>query len=342
MDARKQRVLQAIVTLYTSDGEPIGSHLLGEYLDMAVSTATLRNEMAALTRLGLLEQPHTSAGRVPSGAGYRYYIEHLMHADPLREEQKADIDAAFAAFDRDPPRLAQDAARALYETTGLAAAVTTPRDEDMRMVHFHLTQVGGTAVAVLGVNSAGGVMTRVAHTEDDLREADVQAAETLLNRALAFLTAQDLTTETPKALADSLSERAADLLPVMRAACRLVQEAGRALTAVEGLDALLRYPETAGCLAPLLQLASDRARLARYSIPPGEGLHITLGSDPASELPGGTALVSRRYVAGNGLRGGIALLGPDRMPYHKLAPVLDHYALRLGQAMSGRARPPAS
>ena len=81
MDPRKQRVLQAIVALYAMEGEPVGSGLLSNYLDLSVSSATLRNEMAALTKLGLLEQPHTSAGRVPSTKGYRYYLDNLLDAD---------------------------------------------------------------------------------------------------------------------------------------------------------------------------------------------------------------------------------------------------------------------
>ncbi len=87
MDERKQRVLAAIVSLYAAGGEPVGSNLLQQHFDMAVSSATLRNEMAALTKLGLLEQPHTSAGRVPSMAGYRYYIDHLMSADGRRRSR---------------------------------------------------------------------------------------------------------------------------------------------------------------------------------------------------------------------------------------------------------------
>ena len=84
MDARKQRILEAIVALYANDGEPVGSGLLANYFDMALSSATLRNEMAALTKLGLLEQPHTSAGRVPSAQGYRYYRRHGCRAGKAR------------------------------------------------------------------------------------------------------------------------------------------------------------------------------------------------------------------------------------------------------------------
>ena len=90
MDARKQRVLQAIVALYGLEGEPVGSSVLANYFDMAVSSATLRNEMAALTKLGLLEQPHTSAGRVPSAKGYRYYLDNLLTNDqPLDRVTRA-------------------------------------------------------------------------------------------------------------------------------------------------------------------------------------------------------------------------------------------------------------
>ena len=111
MDARKQRVLQAIVALYGLEGEPVGSSVLANYFDMAVSSATLRNEMAALTKLGLLEQPHTSAGRVPSAKGYRYYLDNLLTDDQPLEKL---IDA------RRPYRNAGEPDRALMPCEGAA------------------------------------------------------------------------------------------------------------------------------------------------------------------------------------------------------------------------------
>ena len=109
MDARKQRVLQAIVALYGLEGEPVGSSVLANYFDMAVSSATLRNEMAALTKLGLLEQPHTSAGRVPSAKGYRYYLDNLLTDDqPLDRVSRARVDAVFASLDHEPDSIPQE------------------------------------------------------------------------------------------------------------------------------------------------------------------------------------------------------------------------------------------
>ena len=119
MDARKQRILEAIVALYANGGEPVGSGLLANYFDMALSSATLRNEMAALTKLGLLEQPHTSAGRVPSAQGYRYYLDHLIDAPKacaLPEADRAHIDELFAAMDAEPEKLVPAAARSLAGT----------------------------------------------------------------------------------------------------------------------------------------------------------------------------------------------------------------------------------
>ena len=175
MDARKQRILEAIVALYANDGEPVGSGLLANYFDMALSSATLRNEMAALTKLGLLEQPHTSAGRVPSAQGYRYYLDHLIDAPKsgtLPEKDRRRIDDLFAAMDAEPEKLVPAATRCLADMTGCAAAATTPQAPDLCIAHFEVVQVGRYSAAVLAVTSAGGVRTRVARVDTGLTRDD--------------------------------------------------------------------------------------------------------------------------------------------------------------------------
>ena len=148
MDARKQRILEAIVALYANDGEPVGSGLLANYFDMALSSATLRNEMAALTKLGLLEQPHTSAGRVPSAQGYRYYLDHLIDAPKsgtLPEKDRCRIDDLFAAMDAEPEKLVPAATRCLADMTGCAAAATTPQAPDLCIAHLRSCRWAATA-----------------------------------------------------------------------------------------------------------------------------------------------------------------------------------------------------
>ena len=177
MDARKQRILEAIVALYANDGEPVGSGLLANYFDMALSSATLRNEMAALTKLGLLEQPHTSAGRVPSAKGYRYYLDNLLTDDqPLDRVTGARVDAVFASLDHEPEKLAQGAAKALAAISGCTAAISTPCAEDLCIAHYEVVQVGRSAAAVLAVTTAGYVRTRVSKqvlfVSGDMSETD--------------------------------------------------------------------------------------------------------------------------------------------------------------------------
>ena len=113
LDIRKLKVLTAIVETYIETGEPVGSKTVARKLDFQVSSATIRNDMAALFDMGLLEQPHTSAGRVPSHLGYRIYVDQLMHCQPLSEEEQREIDALFNVRDPDPDRLLEDAAEAL-------------------------------------------------------------------------------------------------------------------------------------------------------------------------------------------------------------------------------------
>ncbi len=164
MDARKQRVsCRRSWRCMVSKGEPVGSSVLANYFDMAVSSATLRNEMAALTKLGLLEQPHTSAGRVPSAKGYRYYLDNLLTDDqPLDRVTRARVEAVFASLDHEPEKLAQGAAKALAAISGCTAAVSTPCAEDLCIAHYEVVQVGRSAAAVLAVTTAGYVRTRVA------------------------------------------------------------------------------------------------------------------------------------------------------------------------------------
>ena len=116
LDARKERVLGAIVETYIHTGQPVGSKWVAQQLGGQVSPATIRNDMAALFDMGLIEQPHTSSGRIPSHLGYRVYIDRLMPQTPLSQEEKARINAIFNVLNPDPDRLLEDAAKVLHIT----------------------------------------------------------------------------------------------------------------------------------------------------------------------------------------------------------------------------------
>ena len=341
MDERKRRVLSAIVSLYAADGEPVGSNLLRQYFDMAVSSATLRNEMAALTKLGLLEQPHTSAGRVPSIAGYRYYIDNLMGSDgkrlALTAREKKVIDEAFENFDYDPERLAKAAAKELAKLTGFTAIATTPKSEDVKVAYYSILQVGRCSAAVLSVSSVGGVATRVAVTKEPIDPSELAQTAQLINRSLCFVAKDDAGEELRGALWDALGEDK-NLWPVVTAALRLLAGAGRGKVFVGGEQNLLSYPEMEPNLHGCLDLLNRHDELDRLIAPKNDRPMVLLGDDmPGYRMPG-VAIVARQYLAGGGLTGAIALMGPSRMNYEKVIPTLDYFAAKLCQALTGTGK----
>lgn len=334
MDARKQRILEAIVALYSTDGEPVGSGLLASYFDMAVSSATLRNEMAALTRLGLLEQPHTSAGRVPSAEGYRYYLDHLLTAPgatTLPDSDKAQIGAMFDQMDIEPEKLARSAAQALAEAAGCAAAITTPQAPDLCIAHFEVVQVGRYSAAVLAVTSAGGVRTRVARVETGLTRTDATQIAQLLNSRLTFVAPQDMD---PMLIASLVMAAGRRLAPVVLAAQALVATEPQAY--LEGAQYLAQMPDVRQNLGTLLEVFSDSREALALLAPDGGKITAKLGTDTDPAMPG-ACIVSKRYLAGGGLTGTVALIGSTRMDYRRVIPVLDYFAAKLGHSMAGQS-----
>ena len=334
MDARKQRVLQAIVALYGLEGEPVGSSVLANYFDMAVSSATLRNEMAALTKLGLLEQPHTSAGRVPSAKGYRYYLDNLLTDDqPLDRVTRARVDAVFASLDHEPEKLAQGAAKALAAISGCTAAVSTPCAEDLCIAHYEVVQVGRSAAAVLAVTTAGYVRTRVARVRTGLSRENAAALAALLNRNLTFVAPVDLST---RMLSELCSQIAPELVPVVSAAAAILQDSVKPHVFLGGEQYLLDWPQLDGKVGDILTLLNDEEQAARLIAPPADrNESVLLGEDLEPQIPG-MCIVSDRYLVGGGLWGSIALIGPTRMPFQKLMPLLHCFADQLGEGMSGK------
>ncbi|MGN0983652.1 MAG: heat-inducible transcriptional repressor HrcA, partial [Gemmiger sp.] len=326
-------VLEAIVSLYAMGGEPVGSGLLANYFDMAVSSATLRNEMAALTKLGLLEQPHTSAGRVPSAQGYRYYLDHLLTAPgaiSLPQEDCDAIDEWFTRMDIEPEKLARSAARALAEATGCAAAITTPQAPDLCVAHFEVVQVGRYSAAILAVTSAGGVRTRVARVETGFTRTDAVEIAQLLNSRLTFVAPQDMD---PMLTASLLLAAGSRLAPVVLAAQALVATEPQAY--LEGAQYLAQMPDVRQNLGTLLEVFSDNRAALALLAPDGGKITAKLGSDTDPAMPG-ACIVSKRYLAGGGLTGTVALIGSTRMDYRRTIPILDYFAAKLGHTMAGK------
>ena len=336
IDDRKQRIMMAIVSLYADEGEPVGSNLLSRHFNMAVSSATLRNEMAALTRLGLLEQPHTSAGRVPTAKGYRYYVDNLLDSqNSLAAVDRLKLNEAFRTLDLDPEKVVQGAAKALAELLGHAVIATTPRADDLYIAHFDVVQVGRATAAVLAVTAAGGVRTRVAKVDFELSEGDTTLIAQTLNKRLRFVAEADVDAATIRALVDSFGEGGQRFWPLLSAALTLMGEIGKPNVYFEGIEHLMQWPELENSLRPMIGLMDDPEKLESVLRPRQDHTTILFGDEfPQGTIPG-LCFVTRQYLAGGGLAGSIAIIGPSRMRYRSVIPKLEYFSDLLGQSMNG-------
>ena len=334
---RKRLILKTIVSLHTDSGDPVGSKILNTFLaNLSVSSATLRNEMAEMTALGLLEQPHTSAGRVPTMAGYRYYVEHLMKPKPLLEEEKEYIRQTVREMDSDPDKAAQSAARALCEIASLAAVATTPQGGNVQITHFSLMKTGRYNVAVMGVSSVGSLKTRVCRTGAELSDDHIRRMEALLNQQLVFVSAEDVTPQRLASVYALLGGEGKLLEPILAAAASIIQSASDVHVFIDGQQRLLAYRELDGHIKELLELFSDRAAMRSWLSRP-ESLKVIVGDENGELGLDALSTVVGRYRAAGGRFGALAVAGPIRMNYGYIVPRLNYFCETMSAALTNPA-----
>ncbi len=342
MDNRKQQVLTAIVRLYSTDGEPVASTVLAKHLRMSVSSATLRNEMSALTKLGLLLQPHTSAGRIPSPEGYRYYIDNLLENNTqLKKSEKQQINNLFAEMDLNPEHLTAHSAKAISQICDFAALVLTPENANTCAAHFNAVQVGLYTVAVLCVTDVGGVSTRTAKLQTPLQNGDIEILNKILNKYLVFTNPADITISILQNAIYEMGERASALLPCIDAAQKLLSAAGKAKLYCTGHDKLLKYNNyhfdtTETSLRNLMAFMADEKAIRHYLTQNSASTNILLGEDITAYPMPGYCIISKQYIAGGGRKGTIAIIGPARMQYKENIQKLEYFAGILSEYISNK------
>ncbi|MEG0913675.1 MAG: heat-inducible transcriptional repressor HrcA [Oscillospiraceae bacterium] len=331
---RKSLILEKIVALYTDSGDPVGSKILNRFLeDISVSSATIRNEMAELTSLGYLEQPHTSAGRVPTVEGLRYYVEHLLQSHPLTAVEQKYIDESVDGMDSDPDRAADEAARTLAMLTGLAAITTTPKGGNVQLTHYEIFKTGKYNIAIVGVSSVGGVKTRVCRVVNEFDNDMLAMAENLLNKVFVFVSPEDLSESLIENVYAELGKNAKLCVPIIAAVVAIIKSASDVRVYTEGQEKLLNYHEFDSHIKELLELFSDTENM-RNRLEPDESLKVYVGDEPGAFGMDSLGVVTGRYRAAGGRYGALAVAGPIRMNYGFIIPRVAYFRDRLSAALT--------
>ncbi|MCL5885209.1 MAG: heat-inducible transcriptional repressor HrcA [Deltaproteobacteria bacterium] len=341
LDDRDAQVLRIVVEDYVSTAEPVGSRTISKEMGNLFSPATIRNIMADLEEMGYLAQPHTSAGRIPTGAGFRYYVDYLL---ARRELARADRDRlARMAGEEDAPaeEMVRHVSRIASNISRQACVVILPQSVHQPLHSINLVRAGADRILVIAVLQGGWVQHRVIEGENGLTPEDIEKINNYLNSFAVGLTLPQLRA---KVLREMKQEKARYDRLIRRAllySARMLADSDDAEVYVEGRANILDQPEFMEDLQKLKRILrafeekSIVVRLLDRAIESG-AVQISIGPENELEEFRDVSVVASGYRRGESAVGGIGLIGPVRMDYPRVIPLVEHAARLLSSLFEHR------
>lgn len=340
MTERKERLLCAIVEKYIETGEPIGSKALVESLGMSVSSATVRNEMSDLVSMGYLEQPHTSAGRIPSSAGYRYYVDRLMNKYELSQNEKRVIETQLFKVSGEPQKILEQAGNILAEITNCAAVSTTPSDESAVIRRIELVPIGTKTAMVVVLTSSGLLKSKVCRTE---AEITLDMVESFYNMTMTHFIGKNVSNMNIakiQTLAVSLGEKFFVMTPLLVTLCDLAEMTERTELLLEGQSNLLNHKEFESNAyeimeflrrsEPLNQIFTKNVEQKSDKFSP----NVLIGKENLFRELQNSSMIFSKYFIGGRESGTLGIIGPTRIDYARLIPSLKFLTDIVGTILS--------
>jgi heat-inducible transcriptional repressor len=336
LDRRKQTLLETIVVTYVQRAEPVGSQFLATVEALGVRSATIRNELAEMTELGYLRQPHTSAGRIPSDLGYRYYVDHLMTWDRLSPADARAIRGVQKLSEGDLEQLLQQTCRALSTLTGYTAMATPPGTAERSIRQVHLAQVSASQLLAVVVLDCGQVIHRFVELRRGLSPAEVTEVGNLVDRLMRDVPVSRAGQQNPPA------EEMVSHHDIVRAIIEVIargvasEEAG---IFVDGQSHMLEQPEfrESNRLEPLVRFLEERRtafETLQELLVRQRDLAVSIGRENPHEAMYDVSLVAARYGTPGVRSGWVAVIGPTRMHYAQAVPAVQYAAQSLTETLA--------
>ena len=334
LSERKKKVLRSIVDLYIRTAEPVGSKAIAELPDMNYSSATIRNEMAELTTLGYLEQPHTSAGRIPSPAGYRLYVDELMADYRLSMDEAHSINSAIEEKMQRVDKMVEKVARLVSQATDLPAISVASRQGGATVKRFELIQAGPGSIILVVMLSSDEVVNKLIKLPVQVGEAELKLLSALLNATMTDLSAEEFTAGLMERVMNSAGS-AASLVPVIvDFVTETLRRSASTNMAVAGQARLLQQPEYRNidkAQRMLTTLDEDALSNLPAVMQNANGTKVLVGPENVAEELKDTSVVMTKFDIGDGLQGMIGVVGPTRMDYAKVTARLSYFAESLSK-----------
>ena len=343
---RQKQILRAIVDIYVSTAEPVGSKAIAALPDVSFSSATIRNEMAELTQMGLLEQPHTSAGRVPSPAGYRLYIDELMQDYRLSLDETRSLNEALELKSQEFDKMMSQVGRLVSKMTDLPAYAMATRQGGAVAKHFDLIQAGPNSIILVLMLSGDTVKNKLIKLPVSVTEPELRLLSAVLNASLTDLPAEEITGELLQKVSRSAGAASA-LVPLVfdfTLECLRQQHGDVHLTGQMRLLGQPEYKDAAEKAQEVFETLDEELISNLPAVLPKDGpVQFLVGPENVAKELKDTSVVMMRFDIGDGMQGTIGVVGPTRMDYAKITAKLGYFAENLGRMFQkgGSATPPA-
>ena len=340
---RKKKILAAVVDAYIQTAEPVGSKAIAESAGLGCSSATIRNELAELVNLGYLEQPHTSAGRVPTPKGYRLYVNELMQRQKLSVEESEDINRRLSVKLQELDDTISNVSRLASQLTDYPALALTERSA-VTIKRFDIIYVDANTFILVVMLSNNSVKNKLVRLPISVDQSMIQRLSSLFNASFTSITEEQITP-----LLIRSTERAADdtmgLTSVIAAfAIETLSEAGTPAAYISGENRLLSQPEfrDPDKAHRLMSYLSGGGHIlpAADSFGGTDEVRVLIGPENVAEELKDSSVVIASYDAGDNTRGLIGVVGPTRMDYSAVAAKLSFLAAGLSRRLGGGDAPP--
>ena len=331
---RKKKVLKSVVDLYIRTAEPVGSKAITALPDMNYSSATIRNEMADLTALGYLEQPHTSAGRIPSAAGYRLYVDELMMDYRLSIDETKSINSAIEEKMQRVDKMVEKVAKLVSQATNLPAISAASRLKSACVPHFELVQAGTGNIILVLMLPNDQVVNKLIKLPLNVTDTDLKLLSAVLNASMTDIPLEDMSAERMETVLRSGGNAAALVPVILDFTQETLKSQANTNMAVFGQSRLLGLPEYRDVdKAQRVMSSIDAEALANLPAVMGDitGTKVLVGPENVADELKDSSVVMTKFDIGDGMQGMIGVVGPTRMDYAQVTARLSYFAESLSK-----------
>ncbi len=322
LDERKTKILHAIIKNYLETGEPVGSRTISKYTDLNLSSATIRNEMADLEELGYILQPHTSAGRIPSDKGYRFYVDHLIEE---KDKEVSEMKDFVIEHTERMEQVLQQVAKLLAANTNYATMITSPQFHHNKVKFIQLSSVDEEHILAVVVLEGNLVKNKMVTTDEPVDNEQMLKLNMLLNTNLTGLSIDQINLGTIAALKEKAGIHSHIISDVLDAVAEAISEDEDLEIYTSGATNILKYPELSDSqkASELLTAFEEKNQLVslvteNLADEENTGIQVYIGNETPIQTMKDCSVVTATYELGEGVKGTIGIIGPKRMDYENV------------------------